>query len=199
VIVWLGKSLARTERAIGLIQYLSQIPEDKFDVMKRYQLSRKESYQKLGMELISLGDWRIVRSFMERNWFKRVWTVQEYCSPRFVTAISGGYQVPFTSLFQVSNMLMCTDWCVQLANLDISVEFSETTINELATSDIEHTARRYNESLNRTCQIPIDDLRYTTNVAPGVQPAAMVQMRVWLWPADDAHGGGKVDLLESFR
>jgi hypothetical protein len=52
VMVWLGKSLARTERAIELRQYLSQIPNEKFDIMKQYQISRKEAYQVLGMELI---------------------------------------------------------------------------------------------------------------------------------------------------
>jgi len=196
VMVWLGKSLPKTKRAVELMQQLSQIPEEKFGFMKRCKLSRKEDYENLGIEFVSLDDWRIVRSFMERDWFKRVWTVQEYCIPQFVTAISGEYQVPFASLFQVSDMLICTDWCAQLGNLELDAESSSAytaLLKECATGSLTgHSTKRYNEILRK----PIQDLRYIENIHPGVQQFALVQIKNWLWPEDDIHEVEKVDLLE---
>lgn len=200
--IWLGKSLARTKRAVELIQYLSQIPSQWFKFMRQYHISKKETYQVLGLEFIPPTDWLVLRSFLQRNWFKRVWTVQEYGIPQNVTTICGGYQVPILSIFQVSNMLSETDWCLQLSHLDSFANmWSAFTALISPAAPRERTAdsaERSNESSNEVHRIPIVPT-YTENIAPGMQPIAIAQMKLMLWPPGGNHGGEKPELLESIQ
>ena len=50
-----------------------------FNRLPEYDSEREEdTYQALDMEPVPVGGWRILSSFLQRNWFRRVWTVQEF-------------------------------------------------------------------------------------------------------------------------
>jgi hypothetical protein len=119
VFIWLGDSLPRTQQALGLIQYLSAIPQDKYGAMRDHDPKIFwKTYQALEMEEITTDEWLVLLSFLGRNWFRRVWMIQEYCLPRYTSVLCGLYRIPWMNLYLVSYMLRMTDWCNKLSNLE---------------------------------------------------------------------------------
>jgi hypothetical protein len=101
VFIWLGSPLAKTDRVLYLIMLLSQIPNEKFEQMKQHYMHDEGAYPPLGMETISIADWLAVRSFLDRNWFRRVWTVQEWSIPKITSICVGQYSIPWLELSRV--------------------------------------------------------------------------------------------------
>jgi hypothetical protein len=125
VFVWLGNSLAKTERALSLIQSLSEIPEEKYEKMMHLIPQPKDTYKKLGLETVSPRDWQIILSFLDRPWFLRVWVLQEYALARFKTVLCGQYRIAWLPLYFVSRMLLTTKWSRRLRDLELWAEIQE--------------------------------------------------------------------------
>lgn len=65
VFIWLGNSLPKTERALELLMYLGDIPQEKYEVMRQHNLRFTwRTYEELGMEIITHRDWNILCSFL---------------------------------------------------------------------------------------------------------------------------------------
>jgi hypothetical protein len=117
VIIWLGNSLHKTNRALELIDALSQISEEQLALMKQHTLSLSKTYG-IGTTSIRLSDWQVLGSFLGRTWFERVWTLQEYALPRHTIVLCGTNRIPWLNVWKVSNMFQATGWYHVLHNLE---------------------------------------------------------------------------------
>ncbi|KAN0098981.1 HET domain containing protein [Hyaloscypha variabilis] len=185
VFVWLGCSLPKTAKALELIKYLAAIPEEKYSIMRNHDPKIFwETYQALDMEMITIDDWLIVLSFIERNWFHRVWIIQEFCLPRYTTVLCGPDVIPWVDIYLVSRMLKLTDWCHQLVRLE---DWRDAYANVAIRKDLPN-----HENSGSTPQIITlsnssisDPAMYrptTSNAVPGLGPYALSMIRQLLWP-----------------
>lgn len=138
VFIWLGNSLPKTEKALALVQYLGSIPEDMYDEMRSFDpLLTDITYPSLGLEDISHDEWLLLVSFMERNWWKRIWVAQEYCLSSYTTVLCGSYRIQFAEIYKVSEMLWITNWNNALvdANKRIDMLAAAATYRQLLDSE----------------------------------------------------------------
>ncbi|KAK8108448.1 hypothetical protein PG984_014249 [Apiospora sp. TS-2023a] len=85
-IVWLGTEHANSRLAVELIKHLGTIPQETFD--ERAGWPSPQEPAQYGSE-----HWAALGALIERNWFHRVWTVQEYLLPRRVSFWCGDESV----------------------------------------------------------------------------------------------------------
>jgi hypothetical protein len=196
--IWLGSSLARTKRAFELINLLGEILEEKYDMMKQYDLRLENVYKALDMEVIPPEDWMILRSFLQRTWFQRVWTVQEYCLPRFTTVMCGEYRIPWMALYLVSDMLAHTDWCHQLYQLEhyrewMRVYLAYSSETRSSTGD-DQTMDQQNSVLGELLRLQNQGAGYSNELPPGLGPRVTSLMKISLWPSADGNEDQEMDL-----
>lgn len=120
VLFWLGDWLPKTHRAVELIEYLATIPVAQWTSMKHRSLYSEKTYEELNMRNIDIEDWRILTSFLERNWFRRVWIIQEFCTSEFAIFLCGQRTIRWVDIFPVSELLKFTKWSWQLYNADLN-------------------------------------------------------------------------------
>jgi hypothetical protein len=193
VFVWLGSSLPKTEKALELIKYLATIPEEKYDIMKDHDPKLVwETYKALDMEKITPDDWLILLSFLERNWFHRVWMIQEYCLPRYSTVLCGLDRIPWMDIYLVSRMLKVTNWCHQLLHLEewrdaLMVKDSIRQVantSETSRSTVQTSATPFNSSsFDRAMDRLLESHSPASGTVPGLGPFALTSMRQHLWPS----------------
>jgi hypothetical protein len=174
VFIWLGKCLARTANAVGLIGYLSTIPKERYHAMRHHELIFEDTYQALDMEPVPVGNWRILSSFLQRNWFRRVWTVQEFGLSRSHTILCGERTLSWEALLRVSEMLVHTGWSNQLYSLDYFIESCDKArvlAGEISTgSATEQTKGRLMELLEELNGGQHQSSRHINNGGPGFGP-----------------------------
>jgi hypothetical protein len=193
VFVWLGNSLPNTEKALRLIKYLGTIPEEKYAIMRDHNpIDSWITYPALEMETITIDDWLILLSFLERNWFHRVWMVQEFCLPRYSTFLCGLHRVLFKDILAVSLMLKETNWCQPLRSLErwrnvrafagepIKKDFANTS--EASGSTVRTVAIQSNSSSVDQAMDRLMESHSATETVPGLGPFALWSILQHLWP-----------------
>lgn len=73
-----------------------------------------ETYEELGIHHIDEEEWAILVSFMERNWYRRVWVLQEFACAHRLAVLCGHQTLPWPPISSVSEMLISTTWADQL-------------------------------------------------------------------------------------
>src|SRR6266536_906442 len=114
VIVWLGESLPETALALGVIEELERIPFSKHTEMERMSITDDNSYYSLGIRRISDREWRALLGFFRRQWFSRVWVVQEAVFARCIVFLCGNRTINPDTLFTVGKLLILSGWTSQI-------------------------------------------------------------------------------------
>ncbi|KAK8057866.1 HET-domain-containing protein [Apiospora saccharicola] len=88
-IVWLGIESADSRLAVELIEHLDSIAPDTYDEYDGWVPSHdavRLAWKRTGLALDKFQSehWSALGSLIERNWFHRVWTIQEYFLPPLV-------------------------------------------------------------------------------------------------------------------
>ncbi|KAM7217300.1 Heterokaryon incompatibility protein (HET) domain containing protein [Rhypophila decipiens] len=94
ILAWLGTSDEFTDDALKVIQNLTKVGKvctgeeemelerQKYDWVTAADLLEPEAYEKLGIEFITLKEWRAWFGFVSRPYFRRAWIVQEVLKAR---------------------------------------------------------------------------------------------------------------------
>jgi hypothetical protein len=114
VIVWLGEYLPETVLALGVIEELERIPFSKHAEMERMPITDDNSYHSLGIRRISDREWRALLGFFRRQWFSRVWVVQEAVFARCILFLCGNRTIDPDTLFAVGKLLILSGWTSQI-------------------------------------------------------------------------------------
>jgi hypothetical protein len=80
-IIWFGREDKYTELAAHSIRKIATYPRESFarSDVKPYRPQTAETYEKSGLEYTSIDEWNAIAALFLREWFSRVWIVQEAC------------------------------------------------------------------------------------------------------------------------
>jgi hypothetical protein len=111
VIAWLGNPLDETRLALEVISEIGKIDIGQLEEMKRLSHDDPSSYTKLGIRHITEREWRAFCGFSRRNWFSRIWIVQESFFARELVLVIGRAATIFKmGLAYVSFLLWQSSW-----------------------------------------------------------------------------------------
>ncbi|KAF2636806.1 HET-domain-containing protein [Massarina eburnea CBS 473.64] len=139
VIVWLGPSDSSTKLAVQVIANLANIPIKKCRELFMTSPLSTDPYERLGIPTISKKDFMSVKALLERSWFARSWTVQEYVLARDTVLFCGTLILPFRAVPDAARNLALLGWDHLLASL--------------GDEDIEETDLKAEESVTGTTQM----------------------------------------------
>lgn len=114
VIVWLGECLLERALALRVIEELERIPFNKHAEMERMPITDDNSYYSLGIRKISDREWGVLLGFFRREWFSRVWVVQEAVFAGCILFLCGNRTIDPDTLFAVGKLLILSGWTSQI-------------------------------------------------------------------------------------
>lgn len=113
-VIFLGDEDCHTESALEVMEELARVPEknpnwashsfDDFDAATAFD-NLLEAVRALHMREIPPADWLDFGAFLMRNWFGRIWVVQERCFAAETAMFIGGTEVEWEKLTRASNVL----------------------------------------------------------------------------------------------
>jgi hypothetical protein len=136
-IAWLGRDDAFTRPGAQVFQEFCKISEDTIDLMKQHNIFQPHDrdYKLLGLRRIEDIEWISVYAFLNRNWFRRAWVLQELALARRICILSG---------------LVMMDWSV-LASSCLHLDMSRWYFN------IKRVAKSYMEGHSSSATINLWD------------------------------------------
>ena len=124
LLVWLGESDEHSTRALGLIEKLGKkieyVRESEADLPQwicQSNFADPQVFEHFGLEPFTTDDWLSIAHFLQRTWFNRVWTIQEYCLPMLKRVLCGRKHQPLIHLTAFSNFMTNAKWVVMLLHL----------------------------------------------------------------------------------
>jgi Heterokaryon incompatibility protein (HET) len=133
-IAWLGRDDAFTRPAAQVLQEFCKIPKDTIDSMKQHDIfqPQNQDYKLLGFRRIEDIEWLSVYAFLNRNWFRRAWVLQELVLARRICILSGLVIMDWSTLASSSFNLDMSRWYVkikQVARFYMESDSTCATIN----------------------------------------------------------------------
>lgn len=188
VFIWLGPALPRTNRAIELVMYLASIDRKSYPLMRGRDPSASYTYEALGMPRITLEDWLVLISFLERSWFSRIWVVQEFSLTRLSTTLCGESAIPRYDLWATSALICETGWYKHFHDFEdqIAVRAARQKYDAIVSEpgDSKDKQRREESTLAdlELLALPRPSPLIRFRPPPGTRPFSLEKMSENLWP-----------------
>ncbi|KAF2235939.1 HET-domain-containing protein [Viridothelium virens] len=109
VLAWLGEEDKSTERSFGLIKHLASLSDDELKSITPGRLACENALHLLG-PCGGISSWNSLARFLQRNYFNRVWIIQEITLAKVRLAICGKHKIPWDYIVKVSKFLMISSW-----------------------------------------------------------------------------------------
>ncbi|KAI3323721.1 HET-domain-containing protein [Xylariaceae sp. AK1471] len=141
VVIWLGKEDEHTEGALKVLNGLAELDtEPKRVSLKNWSSDGHTAGDELmdasdyfGLRDIEDADWLDYGAFLQRNWFSRIWVVQEKFFARDTEILCGKYVIPWTTVMKSSEVLTHTRMDTLLkALVDYTLSGTKYNINTAA-------------------------------------------------------------------
>lgn len=117
VVIFLGDADYHTESALEVMEELACVPDrnprwashsfDDFDPATAFE-NLQEASRALGMRDLGPADWLDFGAFLLRNWFGRIWVVQERYFAAATAMFIGGIEIDWDTLRRASRVLFTT-------------------------------------------------------------------------------------------
>lgn len=139
LLIWVGEWDDYSTRAMPLISKLGEIAETDWDVdeakikwILNSPFGDSKVFEYFGIAPFVHEDWLSIGRFLDRSWYNRVWTIQEYCLPPLKAFVCGRQSKPSRDVTAFCNFLQQLSWTehlMRLANLDLTRPFACSAIN----------------------------------------------------------------------
>jgi hypothetical protein len=141
VVIWLGKKDEHTEGALTVLNGLAELHAKPQEIsLKNWssdghtagdELMDASDY--LGLRDIEDADWLDYGAFLQRNWFSRIWVVQEKFFARDTEILCGNYVIPWATIMKSAEVLIRTRMNILLkALVDYTLSGTAYNINTAA-------------------------------------------------------------------
>ncbi|KAH6666430.1 heterokaryon incompatibility protein-domain-containing protein [Halenospora varia] len=117
-IVWLGRDDVFARPATQVFQAISRIPDDVILSMKHQngiQLGSRD-YASLGIRKIEEVEWLSVYAFLNRNWFRRAWVLQELALSHQICVLTGLVMMNWAPIVTSCRTLELSKWYGSIAH-----------------------------------------------------------------------------------
>ncbi|KAK2865005.1 hypothetical protein FQN49_004000 [Arthroderma sp. PD_2] len=105
-LIWLGREDAYTKRAADLIPRFSKAGNQFINsAILPYEANSQELHAREGIPYISEGEWDAMAALFQRQYFRRLWIVQEIILSGIVVAYCGGVEIPWRLFCITAQML----------------------------------------------------------------------------------------------
>lgn len=106
VVAWLGPQDENTAEGINTMKLLTRhLPHFEESQIAPYSGTDKDQYEKCGIPLIPASSWTALASILQRQWFRRVWIVQEAVLPLTLIMYIGSDLVPWYDLGKLAEAI----------------------------------------------------------------------------------------------
>lgn len=110
-IIWLGRDDEFTREAGAIIQRLAKLSLTQASLMGQISGSlESRDYEALGMPKITDRQWLAVYAFLNRNWFKRLWIIQEVALARRAAVLCGMVALSWGWVAYCADILQTSKW-----------------------------------------------------------------------------------------
>jgi hypothetical protein len=138
VIGWLGSLDKTVKGANVVISALCEAPDDKFDNLDdNFDFDNPKSLEACGIANINKEYWVDFAVFMNRNWFKRIWVMQEILFTKDIVCICGRSLFDMSRVFRAVSYILAARWHRQLGELVDDAIFQRGTISQHQTNAVE--------------------------------------------------------------
>ena len=105
-LIWLGREDEYTRSAVSTIGKLVQA-RDSFvgSDIQPYVDNSEETYKKAGLPYISEQEWVSLAALFQRQYFRRLWVVQENILSNLIVAYCGGIEIPWKDFCSAAMLL----------------------------------------------------------------------------------------------
>ena len=105
-LIWLGREDSYTKTAVSTIYKIVSMGERfvNSDIMP-YSVSDRDAYIKAGVPYISGGEWEALAALFQRQYFRRLWVVQENVLSKTVICYCGTVKIPFEKFGTAAQLL----------------------------------------------------------------------------------------------
>lgn len=118
VIVWLGRDDTFTRTGVEVLREISKIPEPirAIPLMKAWSTIRLffRELKEFGLRQFKEEEWLSVYAFLERNWFRRAWILQELGLARRIVVMTGLLVMDWPTLEVSCTILALSGWDADL-------------------------------------------------------------------------------------
>jgi hypothetical protein len=99
-IIWLGRADEYTPAAAETIKRVAAYPKDAFvrSEVKPFRNSDSEVYAKCNLPYTSWMDWCSLAALLKRQWFSRLWIIQETILSRSLVLLCGKHEISWADL-----------------------------------------------------------------------------------------------------
>jgi hypothetical protein len=117
-IIWLGRDDEFTREAGAVIQSLSKLSMDQASLMRQApEVLESRDYEALGLPKINDMQWLAVYAFLNRNWFQRLWIIQEVALARRTAVLCGLLMMSWGWITYCSDILQTSRWYDAVSNI----------------------------------------------------------------------------------
>lgn len=110
VLVWLGDGDEHSDKAIELINVLVSLPADSLTNLTSENMMEADMVaSKLGSS-ITPAHWTSLGHFLNRNWFTRVWIIQEIVLAKEILLLCGTQKLDWENLASISRYITHSSW-----------------------------------------------------------------------------------------
>jgi len=138
VYVWLGKADANTEEAMSLINTFAQHvhtvgQSGKMDQAKNLVFNDPAFYALTDPPItpFTMEKWAIIDSLLTRNYFGRLWVLQEFLMAKNILIACGKHSMSFFSLWPFCQFLLVSSWSHSFVHVrtPASVEYNQSYLS----------------------------------------------------------------------
>jgi hypothetical protein len=118
-IVWLGREDLFALPAVQVLLDICKMPADIIPLMKQpdgKQFSVRD-YESVGLRRIQEVEWLSVYAFLNRNWFRRAWILQELALSHRIFVMSGRIMMAWSMLAMSCRILVESHWYDTIARV----------------------------------------------------------------------------------
>jgi heterokaryon incompatibility protein (HET) len=110
-VIWLGREDTFSRQAISMLQPLFHVSPEKLPVMRAaHQKLYARNYSAMGLPKFREMDWFCLYAFLQRNWFKRIWILQEVALAGRVAMLCGKILLSWSAVAGASQTLVLSNW-----------------------------------------------------------------------------------------
>lgn len=118
--IWVGKGTRDSVQVFELVMKLADMPWDTMST--KLQLVDDEAFQSYGLPTLTPENWGPFVNFFDRNWFKRVWVIQEAALARKAIFFWGGVTIPWEKVRACAAALIRTKLDIGLTRIARQLE-----------------------------------------------------------------------------
>lgn len=121
VVIWLGRDDVFTRPATTVLSEIYTLPDDVIGSMKQsIEGLDTINYNTLGLRKIEAREWLSVYAFLNRNWFRRTWILQEFALASHPIVMCGSLTMLWVLLMRSCEILEKSKWYRRIADLAAS-------------------------------------------------------------------------------